>query len=155
MADESHLELAVRNERAEIAFYEKEAKRSTKRATKTLFEILAAQEGHHIKLLEDIAHKSTQKDAWSTKIDRSGMPVDVVQVLDQLERLGGTTRQDIDDIEALEKAVSFEKKAEAFYSKLADDSTNEQEQMLFRTIAAFERDHLVWIETFLATLKEE
>jgi len=155
MNNMSALELAIRNERAEIAFYEKEAKRSTVRAASTLFLMLAAQEEHHIRLLEELNRRLTRKGTWPEHIDTDSMTVNIDEVFEQLTLLdGGDTPQELSDIEALKRAIEFEKRAEAFYTKLAKESADKQEEAFFSAIAGFERQHLGWIEAFLAAVLE-
>jgi rubrerythrin len=154
----STLEIAVRNERVEIEFYRGEAARTTSRAARALFEMLAAQEEHHIVLLEDLAGRLAGQGTWPASIEAGPLAASIDDVLDDLRRSLGDpdeTAAAPDQVAALNEAIGFERRAEAFYSRLAAEATEAAETSFFGTLAGFERDHRGWIEAFLATLEED
>ena len=156
MSKVSPLVLAIQNEQAEIAFYLKEAKKTKNRAARTLFELLADQEKHHITLLEDLSKRATEQGAWPRQIDTATLKLDVSK---ELERIDGlvtqTPTKDSEDVQALKKALDFEHNAQQFYTQLANQRENAQEKSFFLAIAGFERDHASWISSFLAALVED
>jgi rubrerythrin len=153
MSGMSPLELAVKNEQAEIDFYKNEAERSTNRAARSLVAMLADPERHHITLLEDLSERLAKSGGWPARIDPAATGEDVIEVLDRVAALNADAPpHDGDDLAALKTAIDFEERAEAFYTKLADESGGGPERAFFQALAGFERDHRAWIEAFRATI---
>jgi rubrerythrin len=156
MSKISTLELAMRNERAEAEFYEREAQRSPHRAAQSLFSMLAAQEQHHITLLADLHDRLTRQGAWPERIDPARPDAGIAEIVAQLQQSPASPADpDLDQLGALHKAIGFERRAEVFYTELADASSDPGERAFFRAMAGFERDHRRWIEAFKAAIEQE
>jgi len=149
------LEIAIRNEKAEIDFYRGAAARATDRGARTLFEMLADQEEHHVTMHEQLAERLAEQSAWPAELDLASTPQNILEVLDGLHLLGVTDgTEDLGQDAALERAIGFERAAEQFYGGLAAAATDQGERQFWTSMAGFERDHRRWIETFRAAFAE-
>ena len=123
------VELALKNEKTEMEFYQHEASRSKNSLAKAMFDTLARDEEEHMNRIR--------------------------KVLDQtVSKAGSSVDHDDDDLKALEKAAEFEAKGAKFYADLAATCENPMEKNFFEFLAGIEREHRLSITDSLAYLED-
>jgi rubrerythrin len=150
----SSIELAIRNETAEMEYYLAEARRSRNPVTRRLFETLAADEQEHMTRLRALHGKLTATGSWPADVTIEIAGTNVRQVLEDLGRNLESAAHDDDDIAALNKGIGFEQRGSRFYADLAAACQNPQEQKFFGFLAGIEREHMLSIQDSLFYLED-
>jgi len=136
------IELALRNEKTEEAFYRNESRRSKNPLAKEIFDMLAKDEQEHARRIGELHGKLVGGGKWPTDVPIEVAGTNVKNVLSGLlRRAGASEEHDDDDVAALKKAIEFESKGADLYAKLADSSTNPMEKSFFSFLAGIEREH--------------
>ena len=150
------IELALKNEKLEQAFYDNEARRSKNVAAESLFEILAADEAHHMERLRVLHDKLVKEGAWPVDVPIEVKGTDIGSCLDDLVAERSSVKiHDDDDIAALNRAIVFETEAAAFYADIASQCNTLKEQRFFRFLANIELEHKASIEQLLSFLQDD
>jgi rubrerythrin len=141
------LETALNNERREKEFYLKHAARTKNSLGKAMFETIAADEDEHYSRLLEL-HKTLEKEGkWPETIPLKVKNTVVKDVLKKVvEDVNSEKSSDENDMEAVQIAIDFETKGEAFYKKLGESATNSQEKEFFGLLASMEREHRLSLE---------
>ncbi len=141
------LETALNNEQWEKEFYLKHAQRTSNALGKAMFESIAADEDEHYQRLLQL-HTTLEKEGkWPETIPLKVKDTQVKDVLKKfVESIDTGKKADTSDMEAVEIAIEFETKGEAFYNKLEKSSDNEQEKQFFKLLASMEREHRLSLE---------
>jgi rubrerythrin len=156
MDREAPLEIAIANERAEAEFYRAAADRASGRAAAALFTMLADQELQHIALLEELQQHLAREGRWPERIADPGTVENIIETRARLRLLdAAAVDHDLDQVAALERAIDFERRAQRYYTALADAAASDPERVFFLTLAGLERDHRRWIEAFLGVVRED
>lgn len=136
------LETALNNEQREKEFYLKHARRTSNALGKAMFETIAADEDEHYQRLLEL-HKTLEKEGkWPETLPIKVKDTQVKDVLKKVvESIDTGSNADTTDMEAVEIAIDFETKGEAFYNKLEKLTENAQEKQFFRLLASMEREH--------------
>jgi len=150
----SSIELAIRNETAEMEYYLAEARRSGNPVARRLFETLAEDEQEHMTRLRVMHGRLIAEGSWPADVPIEVAGTDVKQVLDRLGRDGSTEAHDDDDIAALRKGIEFEQQGARFYADLAEACANPQERKFFSFLAGIEREHMLSIKDSLFYLED-
>lgn len=150
----SSIELAIRNETAEMEYYLTQARRSRNPVARRLFETLAEDEKEHMTRLRALHGRLTADGSWPEDVAIEVAGTNVKQVLDSLGRDQGTAAHDDDDIAALNRGIDLEQNGSKFYSGLAEVCQNPQEQRFFRFLAGIEREHMLSIKDSLFYLED-
>lgn len=136
------IELALRNEGIEKAFYTHEARRSKNPLAKQMFELLAKDEEEHERRINALHGKLVGGGQWPADVPIEVAGTNVKSVFAGLLRRVGTPDQhDDDDVQALTKAIAFEAKGVDLYTKLAAASANPMEKKFFGFLATIEHEH--------------
>ena len=151
----SSIELAIRNEAAEMEYYRARADKSENPVVKKLFETLAADEREHMTRIQTLHEKLTGQGAWPEDLPIKVAGKDNRGGLDSLPRNRGVkVAQDADDLAALHKAEDFESNGIKFYEDLAKECINPQEQTFFKFLASMEREHYLSIQDSIFFLED-
>jgi rubrerythrin len=149
------IELALKNEKQEMAYYQAEAKRSRNPLAQAMFENLAADEHEHMIRIQRLHDRLVSEGAWPQDV-----PIEVAGTHIQETLAANATKaatkadHDDDDEQAIEKAIAFEGAGERLYRALAEEATNAQEKTFFAFLAGIEREHRLSLVDSLAYLKD-
>lgn len=139
----SMLREAVRNELDGKAMYLQAAEGTQDELGKTMFQSFAKEEEQHVHILQAQYATVIESGAWMDVEAAQKEPRDPKLVLfpqdrQEVEELvpAGTS-----DLEALEIARDFEKRAVAMYEQAADDTDDAAAQAFFRELAEWEGTH--------------
>jgi rubrerythrin len=150
----SSIELAIRNEIAEMEFYLGEARRSSNPVAMRLFETLAEDEREHMTRLRALHGRLVSSGSWPGDVAIEVAGTDIGKVLDGLGRAAGEAAHDDDDIAALKKGIGFEHTGSKFYADLAQACDNPQERKFFVFLSGIEREHMLSIQDSLFYLED-
>jgi rubrerythrin len=151
----SSIELAIKNESSEMAFYLNEARRSGNPVAKALFETLASDEKEHMSRLNGLHKKLVAEGSWPSDVPIEINGTNIKSVLGGLERdPEAFTKHNEDDIQALKKAIGFEEKGAKFYADIAKACDNAAEAKFFRFLSQIEREHMLSIQDSLFYLED-
>lgn len=151
----SSIELALKNERTEMAYYQAEAKRSANALAKAMFETLAHDEEEHAARLQRLHERLLAKGSWPKDVALEVKGTNVGTVLDGLvAHVSSAQNCNHDDVEALQKAAKFEASGAKFYADLSEACADPTEKSFFKFLAGIEREHLRSIESSLAFFQD-
>lgn len=149
------IELAINNEKAEMAFYSNESERSKNPVAKQLFKTLAEEEEEHMTRIKSLHDKLVADGSWPQDVAIEVSGTNVKGVLADFRRdLTSTSAHDDDDIAALKKAIDSEEGAAKLYSELAKTTQNKQEANFFGFLADIEREHRISLQDSLTYLED-
>jgi rubrerythrin len=149
------IELAIRNEQAEKAYYLNEARRTANPVARTLFQELARDEDEHMRRLGALHEKLKSAGSWPADVPLVVAATDVKQKLASLVRETGSHAQnDLSDLEALRKAEAFEANGAAFYKELAAACADPREKAFFELLSGIEREHLASVQDSIFYLED-
>jgi rubrerythrin len=137
------LDVALKNEMNEHHFYRKNAERTTNAVGKAMFEQIAGEELEHYERLKELSENWQKDKKWPETVPLKVKDTAVRAVFGKAARAAGTTAAggDVDDLNAVRKAIDFEAKGAAFYGNLRDQSTDPKEKAFFGLLAAIEHEH--------------
>ena len=122
------------------AFYKKAAEETSNQVVKEFFEMMAAEEVSHVKILSE-QYKSYQANGKfiSRKVDEYS-----ANVVDQIitEKLKENISAAGFESAAISAAMGMEERAIKLYSQRADEATDPEEKALYRWLAEWEGQHL-------------
>jgi len=150
----STIELAMKNEDAEMNFYLGESKRSRNPLARAMFEQLAREEGEHKARVSDLHQRLTREGRWPERVPLKVGNTSVTELLRSLAGKKKSTAHDDDDLQALEKAIRFESEAAQRYEALAQESQQTPVKNFFAELAAIEREHQRSLAGSLAYLRD-
>ena len=149
------IELAINNEKEEMAFYTGEAERSSNPVAKALFKTLAAEEEEHMTRISALHKRLVSDGAWPKDVPIEVSGTNVKAALSDFRReLSTTSAHDDDDIAALKKSIESERGAAKLYGDLADACTNPKEVNFFRFLSEIENEHMASLKDSLAYLED-
>jgi rubrerythrin len=149
------IELAINNEREEMAFYNNESARSKNPVAKALFKTLAEEEKEHMTRISALHTKLTAAGSWPEEVSIEVSGTTVKAVLSNFRReLTSTQAHDDDDIAALEKSIESEAGAARLYADIAAACTNKREKTFFTFLSEIETEHKMSLQDSLAYLQD-
>jgi rubrerythrin len=149
------MELAINNEKEEMAFYNNESERSKNPIAKKLFKTLAEEEKEHMVRINELHKKLVANEAWPMDVPLEVSGTNVKVALSDFRReLTSTQQHDDDDIAALKKSIESERGAAKLYGDLADACTNPKEVNFFRFLSEIENEHMASLKDSLAYLED-
>lgn len=149
------IELALKNEQAEMEFYAGNAGRSKNPLAKGIFETLAKDEEEHMRRIRVLHQRLLGQGAWPQDVPIEVAGSNIKQVLEGLAALPASSKDhDLDDVAALERGREFEGKGTKFYADLAKSCPNPMERKFFEFLSQIEREHLRSIERSLEFFKD-
>jgi rubrerythrin len=151
----SSIELAIKNESSEMAFYLNEARRSENPVAKALFKTLAEDEKEHKNRLLGLHEKLVADGSWPSDVPIEVNGTNIKSVLGGLGRDPASfAKHSEDDIAALKKAISFEENGAKFYSDISKTCDSAAEAAFFRFLSQIEREHMLSIQDSLFYLED-
>lgn len=147
------IELALKNEKTEMEFYQREAARSRNPLARAMFETLAQDEKEHMTRIAALHDKLIKAGSWpeTVKIEVAG--TNIATVIDTtLDRVGSSSDHDDDDVTSIKRAIAFETNGEKFYGDLARVCENPKEKEFFSFLSGIEREHKLSLTDTLAYL---
>ena len=148
------LKSAILMEKRGLAFYEKVAQQTTGEAAKRFFEMMAAEEKNHIRILSEQfkAYQDNEKfDGGRFEDDQESGIAD--QVLSK-EIKSEISAADF-EAAAISAAMSMEENAIKLYSDRAAAASDPNEKALYNWLAKWETQHLNFLADIDRELKEE
>mgnify|MGYP003572540499 CR=1 FL=1 len=151
----SSIELALKNEQAEMEYYLSHARRSNNPLARRLFETLAADEQEHMTRIRGLHEKLLTDGSWPEDMPIQVAGTNIKEALAAVSRLGDeASNHDGDDLAALRQGIEFEQGGSKFYAELSEACDNPQEARFFRFLAGIEREHLLSIQDSLFYLED-
>jgi len=148
------MELAIKNERVEMAFYKNEARRSKNPLAKQIFEMLAKDEEEHERRIKGLYDKLVGGGQWPADVPIEVAGTNVKSFFKGFLRRAGTDEShDDDDVAALKKAIEFEARGHDFYNQLAGACANPMEKRFFGFLSDIEHEHHASLVDALAYLE--
>jgi rubrerythrin len=150
----SSIEMALMNEKTEMAYYQNESSRSKNPLAKSMFESLAKDEKEHMIRIENLHKKLVSNGSWPSDLPIKVKGTNIQKVLGALLKKQSSADHDQNDEQAIEKAIAFESKGEAFYRDLGAACENPMEKKFFVFLSEIEREHHLSLVDTLAYLKD-
>jgi rubrerythrin len=141
------LEIALKNEMTERAFYLKNAARTSNPLGKAMFLQIAEEELEHYQRLSELAGHWKKDQKWPETIPLKVKDTAVKSVFGKVAKESGKVGGEDDDLKAVRMAIEFEAKGAEFYAELRDQSDDPKEKAFFALLASIEHEHF-------ASLKE-
>ncbi len=149
------MELAINNEKEEMAFYNGEAERSKNPIAKKLFKTLAEEEKEHMVRIGELHKRLRADESWPEDVPLEVSGTNVKVALSDFRRELTTTQEhDDDDIAALKKSIESERGAAKLYGDIAAACTNAMEATFFRFLSEIETEHMASLKDSLAYLED-
>ncbi|MGZ3514755.1 MAG: ferritin family protein, partial [Thermodesulfobacteriota bacterium] len=112
------LEVALKNEMKERAFYLKHTQRTKKPIGKAMFQQIANEELEHYERLKQLHQKWEKNEKWPETIPLKVESTRVKDVLkDLIKKVDQIIEEDADDLEAVRTAIDFETKGVKYYAE--------------------------------------
>lgn len=149
------MELAINNEKEEMAFYNGEAERSKNPVAKKLFKTLADEEKEHMERISALHQKLTANQSWPEEVPLEVSGTNVKSALSDFRRELTTTQEhDDDDIAALKKSIESERGAAKLYGDIAKACSDPKEVTFFTFLSEIETEHMASLKDSLAYLED-
>ena len=151
----SSIELALKNEKTEMEFYQNEARRSKNPLARTMFENLAKDEEEHMTRIQGLHEKLVSGGSWPQDLPIEVRGTNVREVLEGLlQKQGSHQNHERDDEQALQRAADFEAVGAKFYADLAEQCENPMEKNFFSFLSRIEKEHHLSVVDSLAYLRD-
>ena len=154
MTEKSTLDIlksAILLEKRGKAFYRTVADQSTNADVKEFFETMAAEEVQHVNILSDQYKAFKENGAFKAPDTATASTVSQKVLTPEVkDRIAAA------DFEAaaISAAMLMEERAIALYSHRSDEASDPEEKKLYRWLAEWEKEHLDFLATIDAELKE-
>lgn len=136
------LDVALKNEMNEREFYLKHAERTRNPVGKAMFRQIADEELEHYERLKELHDQWEKAEAWPETVPLKVKDTIVRDVLKGVvKNVDQDAETDEDDLKAIQTAVDFEAKGQAFYAGLRDEVTNPKEKAFFDLLSKMEHEH--------------
>lgn len=146
------IEFAMKMELDGKAFYNKQARVTSRSELKQIFTLLAEEEDKHYNFFKSLKDGKTEQ----AKEILAGSSETLNQVknifVEMSNNLKGEAFGD-DEITAWQEALQIEEKAESFYRQKAGEETDDDKKKLLNLIANEERNHVHMIEGVIFYIK--
>ncbi|MFH1673407.1 MAG: ferritin family protein [Pseudomonadota bacterium] len=136
------LELALKNETKERAFYLKNAGATKNPLGRTMFLQIADEELEHHERLKQLHEHWQREGKWPETVPLKVKATMVREVLeDMFTKLDQIPSGTDDELDAVRQAIDFEAKGMAYYEKLTESVSDPKEKDFFKLLAKIEREH--------------
>lgn len=146
------LQIALDTEKKGYRFYMMAAKSSKDPKGQEVFEHLAKDEVEHMGVIATMYESLTSDEPWMTyedAVEKYGKtPTEKIIFPDVPDE----PQENFNDINALEEALDFEKKAVQFYSKQAQACEEERARAFYQSLIEIEEGHVQIIQAELDSL---
>jgi rubrerythrin len=148
------LKNAILLEKRGRAFYSKVARQTSGKAVKQFFEILAAEEARHIRILSDQfkSYREKQKFDPGDYSDDQNTGIASTVLTRQLQQEISAADY---EAAAISAAMSMEENAIKLYSERAEKALDSNEKTLYHWLANWEKQHLSFLSAIDRELKEQ
>ena len=136
------LKVALTNEMRERDFYLKNAERTKNPLGRAMFQQIADEELEHFQKLKELHEKWQAEGKWPETVPvevRGSLVKDVLK--DALQKIDQVVQTNEDELRAIRKAMDFEAKGVAYYTRLRDEATDPKVKGFFDLLAAIEHEH--------------
>ena len=134
------IETAIQMEKDGYSFYEKAAAQTSSDIGRNIFKSLAADELLHLEVFQKLFDKKIGKDEWYDLVNTSNKYVDIPVFPKDLEKVEGAN-PDTNEIDALRIGMDSEKRSIDYYTKIREDSSDEELKKIIDEIINQEKKH--------------
>ncbi|NIQ37304.1 MAG: hypothetical protein GTN81_01750 [Proteobacteria bacterium] len=136
------LEVALKNELRERAFYLKNAERTKNPLGKAMFKQIGDEELEHFERLKQLHDKWEKQGKWPETVPLRVKNTIVRNILlDFVKKVDEKEVGDDNDLEAVRTAIEFEANGANYYAKLRDSVSAEKEKQFFDLLSRIEHEH--------------
>lgn len=133
------IKMAIQMEKDGRAFYEEAARKTTSKLGKEIFESLAKEEIKHLHTFQKMFEEITKSGDWKGEIEKYSSKVRKAPLFqDNPEKVGDA---DPNDVEAIRLAMDKERAGINYYTKLAEETSDDLARDLFNRIKIEEVYH--------------
>jgi rubrerythrin len=136
-------EFAMQMEKEAENFYGRLADDTDNAGLKTIFNMLAAEEAKHYKIIKEIKEKLPQK------ISETDILSQAKAVFEQISKSDKNFNSGTNQVETYKKAQDIEKKSEDFYLQKATEAQDHCQQGIFRKLAEEEKKHYILLQNII------
>jgi rubrerythrin len=136
-------EFAMRMEKEAENFYGRLADDTDNAGLKTIFNMLAAEEAKHYKIIKEIKEKLPQKISDVNVLSKAK------EVFEQISKSDKNFNSGTNQLETYKKAQDIEKKSEDFYLQKATETQDHCQQGIFRKLAEEEKKHYILLQNII------
>jgi len=139
------LKIAIQMEKDGYNFYRKAAIQTSSDMGKVVFKTLAADELLHLEIFQKLFDEKIGKEEWYNLVNSSAKYADVPIFPKDLAQVEGIN-PDTNEIDALRMAMDSEKKAIEWYTKIKNETTDEELIKIIDEIINQEKNHYSILE---------
>ncbi|OQA02862.1 MAG: Rubrerythrin [Planctomycetes bacterium ADurb.Bin401] len=133
-------EFAKEKEKFSENYYRRLSQKTTHEGFRNIFNMLAAEEAGHYKIVEEMQkHQQTQ-------IADSPILSDAKKVFDSIRVSAERFNFDISEVQLYKKARRYEEESETFYRRKAEESEDPVHKDIFNKLADQEHKHYILLE---------
>jgi len=142
------IEKALQFEKDGINYYGQALEISKHPDARNMFVLLEGEEKKHVDFLDSLKEKLAAEnrlpDVSTVDLDR-----DFKRIFQEASgNIDQTVKVESDEIEALSKAIDFEKRGYEMYLDLAEKAGSDEEKDLFSRLAQWEKGHMEYVHDF-------
>ena len=134
------IKTAIQMEKEGYSFYQKAAAQTSSDMGRTVFKSLAADELLHLEVFEKLFNEKVGKEEWYDLVNTSNKYSDVPIFPKDLEKIEGAN-PDTNEIDALRIAMDSEQRAIDYYTKIRENSSDEELIKIISEIINQEKNH--------------
>ena len=134
------IKTAIQMEKDGFSFYEKAAAQTSSKMGKTVFKSLAADELLHLEVFQKLFDEKVGKEEWYDLVKTSKKYADIPIFPKDLQVVEGAN-SDTNEIDALRIAMDSEQKAIEWYTKIRENSSDDQVNEIIDEIINQEKNH--------------
>ena len=134
------IKTAIQMEKDGYSFYQKAAAQTSSDMGRTVFKSLAADELLHLEVFEKLFNEKVGKEEWYDLVNTSNKYSDVTIFPKDLEKIEGAN-PDTNEIDALRIAMDSEQRAIDYYTKIRENSSDEELIKIISEIINQEKNH--------------
>ncbi len=134
------IKTAIQMEKAGYSFYQKAAAQTSSEMGKSVFKSLAADELLHLEIFQKIFDEKIGKTEWYDLTNTSKKYADIPIFPKDLQTVEGAN-PDTNEIDALRMAMDSEKDAIEYYTKIRENSKDDQINEIIDEIINQEKNH--------------
>ncbi|MCK5637001.1 MAG: ferritin family protein [Thermoplasmatales archaeon] len=134
------IKTAIQMEKNGYYFYQKAAAQTSSDMGQTIFKSLAADELLHLEVFEKLFDEKVGKQEWHDLVNTSKKYADIPIFPTDLKKIEGAN-PDTNEIDALRIAMDSEQKAIDYYSKIREQSSDDEVNEIIDEIINQEKNH--------------
>ena len=134
------IKTAIQMEKDGYSFYSKAAAQTSSDMGKTVFKSLAADELLHLEVFQKLFNEKVGKTEWFDLVNTSKKYVDIPIFPKDLQKTEGAD-PDTNEIDALRIAMDSELKAIDYYTKIRENSSDDEVNKIIDEIISQEKNH--------------